>query len=96
MQHWSYTLAFFGFCSGAIISGAGAVLSVCTHNLQKIGTYMGMGLFIASFGTFIGPAVNGVLVDHHGGFCEVSMLSGAVTLAKGLLELTGQPIILNF
>jgi len=77
--------AFFGFWSGAIISGASTVLSVCTHDLQKIGTYMGMGLFISSFGTLIGPPVNGALVKNYGGFFQVAMFSGATTVLGGLL-----------
>ncbi|RYP75651.1 hypothetical protein DL769_003781 [Monosporascus sp. CRB-8-3] len=81
---------FFGFWSGIIISGASTVLSVCTHDLQKIGTYMGWGLFIASFGTLIGPPINGVFIDEYGGFFPVAMFSGASTLFGGILAVVAK------
>ncbi|KAH6658446.1 putative MFS monocarboxylate transporter [Truncatella angustata] len=76
---------FFGFWSGTIISGASTVLSACTHDLQKIGTYMGWGLFMASFGTLIGPPINGIMISKYGNYFPSAMFSGAITALGGLL-----------
>lgn len=78
----------FGFWSGTIISGSSAALTVCTKDPRDVGTYMGMGLFIAAFGGLIGPPINGALLDKYGGFFQVSMLSGALTVFGGLVALS--------
>ncbi|KAF3019293.1 hypothetical protein E8E14_008014 [Neopestalotiopsis sp. 37M] len=76
-----------GFWSGTVVSGATAALTVCIADPQQIGAYLGTGLFIAGFGALIGPPINGALVKQYGGFFEVSMFSGAVTLFGGLVAL---------
>ncbi|ETS84626.1 hypothetical protein PFICI_02651 [Pestalotiopsis fici W106-1] len=79
-----------GFWSGTVVSGATAALTVCIADPQQIGAYLGIGLFIAGFGSLIGPPINGVLVDKYGGFFEVSMFSGAITLFGGLIVLVAK------
>ncbi|KAJ2900060.1 uncharacterized protein MKZ38_002678 [Zalerion maritima] len=75
----------FGFTSGSIISGATAALSLCPKDPRDLGTYMGMGLFVASFGGLMGPPVSGAMVHRYGGFLELAMFSGAITLFGGVL-----------
>ncbi|PGH33695.1 hypothetical protein GX50_03522 [[Emmonsia] crescens] len=70
----------FGFCSGAIISGLVVCLSTCTDNPKNIGTYMGMGMGVASIAGLIGPPISGALVAKYHGFVEVSIFSGVVVL----------------
>ncbi|KAL2126378.1 hypothetical protein VTI74DRAFT_1088 [Chaetomium olivicolor] len=77
----------FGFSSGTIISGASAALSICTDDFQKLGTYMGTGIALASMASLIGPPVNGVLLDRYGGFLQVSILSGVICLFGGFMAL---------
>lgn len=75
----------FGFTSGTLISGLSACISLCAKNPREIGMYMGMGMSLSSFGGLIGPPVNGVFVDHYGGFFEACIFSGAVCLFGGFL-----------
>ncbi|TQV98251.1 hypothetical protein V2A60_007992 [Cordyceps javanica] len=79
--------AVFGFVSGTIISGASAAISIFVKDARNIGTYMGMGMSLASFGVLVGPPVNGALVKAFDGFFEVSMFSGAMCLVGGILSL---------
>ncbi|KAK4101137.1 MFS general substrate transporter [Parathielavia hyrcaniae] len=81
---------FFGFTSGTIVSGASAALSICTEDAQKLGTYMGMGMALASTATLLGPPVNGVLLDTYGGFLQVTIFSGVICLAGGVLALAAK------
>ncbi|KAI1375113.1 monocarboxylate permease-like protein [Hypoxylon crocopeplum] len=77
----------FSFWSGTIMSGAPAALSVCSDDLQKMGTYLGMALFIISFGNLIGPPINGVLVERYGGFFQAALFSGSITVFGGLIAI---------
>jgi MFS family permease len=79
--------AFFGFCSGTIVSSASTAISICTDNPQNIGTYMGMGMGVASIAALIGPPINGALIERYGGFDQVSYLSGTSSLFGGLFVL---------
>jgi len=79
-----YSVAF-GFASGTIISGASAAFSICTNNPQNLGTYMGMGMALASAASLLGPPVNGALLDKYGGFLEATIFSGVICLAGGFL-----------
>lgn len=78
----------FGFVSGTIISGASAAISVFSKDARDIGTYMGMGMALASFGVLIGPPVNGAFVKEYGSFFEVSMFSGAMCFFGGILAMS--------
>lgn len=80
----------FGFWSGTIISGASAALTVCTKDPRDVGTYIGMGLFLAAFGCLVGPPINGVLLDRYGGFFQVSMFSGTLTVFGGFVALAAK------
>ncbi|KFY84536.1 hypothetical protein V500_09221 [Pseudogymnoascus sp. VKM F-4518 (FW-2643)] len=75
----------FGFTSGTIISGLSACISLCAKDPREIGMYMGMGMSLSSLGGLIGPPVNGVFVQHYGGFFEACMFSGAVCLFGGFI-----------
>jgi MFS family permease len=81
---------FFGFVSGTIISAGSAAISKCTKDPRNIGTYMGMGMGIAAFAVLIGPPINGALIDRYGGFREVSIFSGVMSLMGGLIALSGK------
>ncbi|KAL1835868.1 hypothetical protein VTJ49DRAFT_5961 [Mycothermus thermophilus] len=74
----------FGFTSGTIISGASAAISICTEDQQTLGTYLGMGMAVASTAFLFGPPVNGVLLDRYGGFKEVTIFSGVLCLVGGI------------
>ena len=78
---------FFGFTSGTIISAASASISQCTSDPRDMGTYMGMGMGLASFAVLIGPPVNGALLHHYAGFTQVSIFSGVVSLFGGFIAL---------
>ncbi|MCJ1269726.1 hypothetical protein MMC22_009618 [Lobaria immixta] len=89
--------ALFGFCSGAIVSGVSVCLASCSKDPGNIGTYMGMGMGIASFAALVGPPVNGALVTHYNGYDQVSIFSGMVVLAGAVTvilakQMTGQGV----
>ncbi|KAJ4368095.1 hypothetical protein N0V83_006450 [Neocucurbitaria cava] len=84
-----YTV-FFGFVSGTIISSASAAFSLCTKDPRNIGTYMGMGMGLSAFAVLLGPPINGALIDKYGGFSEVSIFSGVVSLVGGLIALASK------
>ncbi|EGE77998.1 riboflavin transporter MCH5 [Blastomyces dermatitidis ATCC 18188] len=77
----------FGFCSGAIISGIVVCLTTCTNNPKNIGTYMGMGMGLASIAGLIGPPISGALVSRYHGFDQVSIFSGVVVLVGSAIAL---------
>ncbi|SPQ20357.1 995f569a-17f5-484b-9580-d0c186c96f4c [Thermothielavioides terrestris] len=81
-----YSVAF-GFTSGTIISGASAALSICTDDPRNLGTYMGMGMAMASAASLLGPPVDGVMLDRYGSFLQPCIFSGVVCLAGGFLAL---------
>lgn len=81
---------FFGFVSGTIISSASAAISDCTKDPRDLGTYMGMAIGLASFAALIGPPVNGALIARYGGFHEVCIFSGVMSLVGGLIAFTSK------
>ncbi|RII21972.1 hypothetical protein CUC08_Gglean001145 [Alternaria sp. MG1] len=81
---------FFGFVSGTIISAGSAAISKCTKDPRNLGTYMGMGMGIAAFAVLIGPPINGAFIDRYGGFREVSIFSGMMSLMGGLIALSAK------
>ncbi|MBE3050335.1 MFS transporter [Candidatus Bathyarchaeota archaeon] len=78
----------FGFASGAIISGSSIVLTQCTKDPKEVGTYMGQGIAVGSLSVLIALPVSGVLLRTYGGFDEVSVFCGAMTMA-GVLFIVG-------
>jgi MFS family permease len=74
-----------GFSSGTIISGATAAISICTDDPRNMGTYMGMGIAIASTAALVGPPVDGVMLAKYGGFLEATIFSGVICLVGGLI-----------
>jgi MFS family permease len=72
---------FFGFCSGAIISGGSVALSLCPEDPKDTGTYLGQGLGVASLATLVGPPVTGAMLDKYHGFTEIAIFGGVLTLA---------------
>lgn len=80
--------AVFGFVSGTIISGASAAISVFVKDARDIGTYMGMGMALSSFGVLIGPPVNGAFIKTYGSFFELAMFSGTMCVVGGILALS--------
>ncbi|KLU85165.1 hypothetical protein MAPG_04195, partial [Magnaporthiopsis poae ATCC 64411] len=75
----------FGFVSGALVSGGSVVFTLCPDTPKDIGTYMGMGIAIASFAVLIGPPINGAILARYGGFREVSILSGVLCMLGAVL-----------
>ena len=81
---------FFGFTSGAIVSGATVALSMCPDSLEDMGTWMGQGMAIASLAALVGPPVTGALVERFGGFTEVSVFGGVFTLVGAALAVVAK------
>lgn len=79
-----YSVAF-GFASGTIVSGASAAISVCTDDPRNLGTYIGMGMAIASTANLVGPPINGVLLETYHGFLQVSIFGGVCSLVGGVV-----------
>lgn len=79
--------SFFGFFSGAIVSGGTVAITLCVDDPREIGTYMGMGMALASFAALAGPPASGALFDAYEGFYEVSYFSGGMTLFGALLAI---------
>ncbi|OJD30874.1 monocarboxylate permease-like protein [Diplodia corticola] len=82
--------ALYGFSSGAVVSGFTVALAFCADQPKNIGTYMGMGMAVASIAMLIGPPVNGVLLARYGGFDGMAILSGVVCIAGGLVSLAAK------
>jgi MFS family permease len=85
---------FFGFFSGAIISGASVSLASSPKDPKNIGTYMGMGLFISSFSGLIGPSINGTLLTRYGDFLGVSMPSGAMLMVSAVIVVAAKMLVM--
>ncbi|KAK4240412.1 putative monocarboxylate permease [Achaetomium macrosporum] len=83
---------FFGFASGAIVSGASVTLASCPKDPKNIGTYMGMGLFLASFAALISPPINGALVRKEDGVLHMSILSGVLLLFGSVVVLVAKAV----
>jgi MFS family permease len=83
---------FFGFISGSIISSASAAISLCTSDPKNIGTYMGMGMSLASVAVLIGPPINGALISKYNGFEGASIFSGVVCLVGGCIALAAKTV----
>jgi MFS family permease len=81
---------FFGFTSGTIISSASAAISLCTKDPRNLGTYMGMGMGLAAFAVLAGPPISGALLEKYGGFSQVSIFGGTVSLIGGLIVLSSK------
>ncbi|KAF2458730.1 major facilitator superfamily domain-containing protein [Lineolata rhizophorae] len=84
--------AFFGFCTGAIISSAAVALVSCSEDPKNMGTYMGMGMGIASISALVGPPVNGAFLDHYGNFDAMAWFSGALCLAGGAAVIVAKSV----
>lgn len=79
--------ACFGLTSGAIISGGSVVFTLCPKTPKEIGTYMGMGIAIASVAVLIGPPSSGALLNRYGGFTEVSIFGGVMCMTGTVFTL---------
>jgi MFS family permease len=73
--------ALYGFTSGAIVSGMSVLMAGVPKDPREIGTYMGMGMATVAFGALIGPPIDGAFLSRYGGFNEVSIFSGIMTVA---------------
>ncbi|KAF5017887.1 hypothetical protein F66182_10155 [Fusarium sp. NRRL 66182] len=76
---------FFGFCSGAIISGGSVAITLCTDDPKNVGTYMGVAMALASFAALVGPPVSGAMMDEYGRFGEVTYFAGSMSLFSALV-----------
>jgi MFS family permease len=77
--------AFFGFCSGSIVSGLSIGLASIPKDPRNIGTFMGMGMAIASVATLVGPPASGAMVNSYHSFTQVAIFSGVVCLIGAVL-----------
>ncbi|RMZ76289.1 hypothetical protein DV737_g4913, partial [Chaetothyriales sp. CBS 132003] len=77
--------ALFGFCSGAIISGQVVAIMTVPRDPRNIGTYMGMAMGVASLACLVGPPGAGAMASHYDSYTQISIFSGVVSLAGGLL-----------
>lgn len=77
----------FGFVSGAIISGASIVLTQCTDDQKEVGAYMGQGIAVGSLSVLVALPATGALLRTYGGFEEISVFCGAMTMAGVLLTI---------
>ncbi|KAL8344983.1 hypothetical protein RB601_005152 [Gaeumannomyces tritici] len=80
----------FGFVSGALVSGGSVVFTLCPDSPKDIGTYMGMGIAVASLAVLVGPPVSGAILERYGGFREVSILSGVSCMLGAVLCLVAK------
>ncbi|OJI98048.1 hypothetical protein ASPVEDRAFT_185266 [Aspergillus versicolor CBS 583.65] len=71
----------YGFFSGAIFSLFAPVVAQVCPNLGDIGTYIGQGSTLCSFGALVGTPVSGVLIRNYGYF--VASLFSALTIFAG-------------
>lgn len=81
---------FFGFTSGAIVSGGTVALSMCPDDLKDMGTWMGQGMAIASLAALLGPPVTGAMLERFGGFTQVSIFGGVFTLVGAALAVVAK------
>ncbi|KJJ30444.1 hypothetical protein COH20_002616 [Aspergillus flavus] len=78
----------YGFTSGAAVSMLSACFAQIPKDPRDIGTYIGMGMFCAVFGTLIGTPISDVLVSQSGGFETMSIFSGVMaTVGSGMVLL---------
>ncbi|PGH00031.1 hypothetical protein GX51_06030 [Blastomyces parvus] len=82
----------FGFCSGTIVSGIVVCLTTCTDNPKNIGTYMGMGMGLASIAGLIGPPISGELVNRYHGYEQVSYFAGVMVLVGSAVAIFGKTL----
>ncbi|KAK2068949.1 hypothetical protein P8C59_003563 [Phyllachora maydis] len=75
----------FGFCSGAIVSGGSVVFALTADSPRDIGTYIGMGMPLASVAQLVGPPINGVFLAGPAGYTCASLFSGAMLLLGGFV-----------
>lgn len=81
---------FVGFASGTIASGGAAAITLCPEDSRDLGTYIGMGLALASVGGLIGPPINGTLVHAYAGYFEACVFSGTLCTFGGLVALSSK------
>ena len=77
--------AFFGFCSGAIISLMSVAFTRIPEDPRQIGTYLGMGMIFVAIATLIGPPINGALVSKYDSFEQAAIFSGVLCLVGGFI-----------
>ncbi len=78
----------YGFFAGAYISLIPPVLVELTPDLTVVGTWLGMSLFVASFGLLIGTPIAGSLVNiEKKQFVAAQGFTGGVILLGGFLML---------
>ncbi|KAH7163549.1 major facilitator superfamily domain-containing protein [Dactylonectria estremocensis] len=80
----------FGFASGAIISGSSVAVTLCTDDPKNIGTYMGVGMALASFAALVGPPVSGAMIDKYGRFEEVTYFGGAMAMFGAVMAIAAK------
>ncbi|KAH8172421.1 major facilitator superfamily protein [Sarocladium implicatum] len=79
-----------GFSSGAIISGSSVAFTLCPDNPSDFGTYIGVGIAMASGSALLGPPVCGALLDRYGGFHQISWFAGTTTLFGAIVCLVSK------
>lgn len=71
----------FGYFSGTFVSLPPSIFVQLSPNRGLIGTRMGMGFTVVSFGVLVGTPIGGAILGGKGGFAGLWAFSGAVILA---------------
>ena len=74
----------YGFCAGAYVSLIPPIIVELTPDMRVVGTWLGMSLFVASFGLLIGTPIAGALVNiQKKQFVPAQVFTGAVIFLGG-------------
>ncbi|KAK4493942.1 hypothetical protein PRZ48_015128 [Zasmidium cellare] len=75
----------YGFFSGTFVSLPAAVYVSITKERGLIGTRMGMGFAVTSFGILFGTPICGAILNASGGFADVWVFGGIMTVVAAAL-----------
>ena len=81
---------FIGFSTGTIISGGAAAISATCPDPRNMGTYIGMAMTMVSVAVFLGPPVDGALVSNYSTFLQMTIYSGVMCMAGGLIAVAAK------
>lgn len=86
----------YGFMSGSVVSLHAGVVASLVPDMSRVGTWLGMELFVAGLGILIGSPIAGVLVDPvTGSFANVFIFAGSFN-AAGCVLFVAAWIILRY
>ena len=77
-------IALYGFFSGTFVSLPATIYVHITKNRGMIGTRMGMGFAVTSFGILVGTPISGAILGRSG-YPSTWAYGGVMTVAAGVL-----------